>query len=159
MDVSLPPVEDKISGETRLSTQPWKEWFNDLTRQFMRTPSRVGVMALIAGQTASIGATNVSSLGLVGAGSYRVTHYLRVTTAAGTSSSIQFTLSWVEGGVTLTHNFAALTGNTTTTQQSGSLMVRIGGSGTLTYATTYASNPGAAMVYRLDVYLERMPRG
>ena len=55
-----------------------------------------------------------------------------------------------------TASSAAITGNTTATTGSFMVVVRADAATALTYATTYASSGGTAMVYRLDVVVEQV---
>ena len=62
---------------------------------------------------------------------------------------------WTQG-VACTASSAAITGNTTATTGSFVVMARADEATALTYATTYASSGGTAMVYRIDVVVEQV---
>jgi hypothetical protein len=66
------------------------------------------------------------------------------------------TFAWTDGGVSQTQSGAAMTGNLTTTHQSGTYVVRIDESTPISFETTYASNGAQAMNYALDVVAERL---
>lgn len=92
-------------------------------------------------------------------GLFRISTYLRITYAAGASSSAQITIGWTDGGVACSDTFSAVTGNTTATTQSGSRLVQADRDTTITYAVAYASSPAAAMSYSLSVRAEALPVG
>jgi hypothetical protein len=117
-------------------------------------PSRLNVVALTA-QGASIAATNFAP-GILAGGLYRVSYYARCTTAAGVSSGLIVTFGWTDGGVACTLDSANMTGNTTATTQSGTVLIRIDKGTAITYATTYASNAAGVMRYALSVVLEKV---
>ena len=62
----------------------------------------------------------------------------------------------VNGGVTCAIAGAALTGNTTSTVQSGTVSLQVDASTNITYTTTYASSGATAMVYGLWMTVERV---
>lgn len=90
-------------------------------------------------------------------GLVRVTYSLRISRAATVSSSAQLTLGWTTNSVSCTQTFAAVTGNTTATQQSGSIMVFTDAGSTISYAVVYASVGATSMQYSLDVVAEDIP--
>jgi hypothetical protein len=109
----------------------------------------------LTNQSASIGATDFSGGGL-SAGLYRLTYYTRITQAATTSSSLTVTLDWQDGGVAPSISGAAITGNTTTTIQSNTVLVRIDGSSPVRYSTTYSSVGATPMKHSLYITLEEV---
>jgi hypothetical protein len=115
---------------------------------------RMAVVTLAA-QSATIGATallpDTGSAGL-----FRVSWFLRVTQAATTSSSVAVTIGFTEGSVALTTSGAALTGNTTTTFQQGTLMLACDANSSITYAASYSSVGATSMQYGLAVIVERV---
>jgi len=139
---------DPLEG---LITRPWQDWFSNLLRVISAVSTSVRSVSP-SDQSASIGATDLAG-GAINAGLYRITYYARITQAATVSSSLTVTFDWPDGGVVPTFSGAAITGNTTTTYQTGTLMVRASGA-PIRYATTYASVGGTPMKYRLDVVLE-----
>jgi hypothetical protein len=154
------PLQDAIARAPRSEndqlagflTDPWVEFFNRWVGQTNASPFVQNSVAVTA-QSASIGATDFSG-GALGAGYYRLTYYARITQAAGTSSSLTVTFSWTESAVALAVSGAAMTGNTTTTVQSGSVMVLIDDAAPISYSTTYASVGVPVMQYRLSVVIE-----
>jgi hypothetical protein len=154
------PLQDPIArpGPGRfagLLPDVWIDWFTVLTSTVNQAPNRLSAVELTS-QGASIGATDFSGGGVLNAGLYRVTYYARITRAAGTSSSLTVTLSWTDGGASCSFAGAAITGNTTTTIQSETKMIRIDSASPVRYATTYASVGMPTMLYSLDVTLEQV---
>ena len=146
-----PGERDPLEG---LLTLPWVNFMTDREDAITAAPRRLSVVTL-TGQGASIGATDIPTQSL-GAGLYRITYYARITRPATTSSSLTVTFGWTESGVSLSQSGAAMTGNTTTTQQNGSLLVLSDDASPITYATTYASVGGTSMQYRLSIVLEKV---
>ena len=99
------------------------------------------------------------------AGLYRISCYAHVTQAATVSSSLTVTLWWTEGGASKSYSGAAITGSTTTTTQSLSVLVRMDASAlqlcnpSYLYTTTYGSVGATVMKYSLDVTLELIKAG
>ena len=109
----------------------------------------------LATQGASIGATDFSGGGL-SAGLYRITYYTRITRAASVSSSLIVTFDWTDQGVSVSASGTAITGNTTSTFQSGTLMIYTDSNSPVRYSTTYVSVGATSMQYKLLVTLEEM---
>lgn len=119
-------------------------------------PSKVGSVTL-TGQSSNLGPTTLTtSPATLAAGRYRLSSYARIT-AVASSSSLTVALGWTDGGVAQTLTGAAMTGNTTATNQSLSAVIRIDASSTLTYTTTYSTAGVGTMLYSLDIYAEKLP--
>jgi len=141
----------------RRPTKTFIDWVTQLVADVDASPARLQVTS-VTGQTASISTTPIVT-GSLATGLYRVTWYARVTTPATTgaaTSSLTVTAGWTDGGVTCTYSGAAMTGNTTGTVQSQTLMVNVDAATPVTYATTYASNTAGQMVYKLSLVLEQV---
>jgi len=130
-------------------------WLTQLVQDVNNRATSLGSVALI-NQNAAIVATAISTPVLTAA-LYRVSYSLRVTTAAGATSAVQLTLGWTSSGVAQTQAGANVNGNTTASQDNDSRIVKADAASTITYATTYASNPASAMLYELYVRVEKMP--
>ena len=128
------------------------DWLLEQQQRSEDTSERLGSTAL-TNQSASISATPVPVPSLT-AGLYRVSYYARITTAATTSSSLTVTIAWTDGTIAMTQAGAALTGNTTATQQNGTFFIQDDANASITYATTYASNGAGEMKYSLYVVVE-----
>lgn len=156
LDAAIPLVEVSQDGKTQgLGTYNFRERWNDLTQRLQNAPYLAGAPVSLAAQNASISATPLVSA-VLPAGLYRVSWYARITTVAGVSSSLAVTIGWTEGAVSLALSGAALTGNTTTTVQSGMVLLNIDNNTPITYATTYASNAAGVMKYELVMTVERV---
>lgn len=142
---------DPLEG---LLTEAWVSWFDQLNLTLESAPSRIKSVALTT-QAASISATDLSG-GVLSPGLYRLTYYTRITRAATTSSGLIVTLDWVDGGVACAFSGADLTGNTTATNQSGTILVHIDDLSPVRYSTTYASVGATSMQYSLDITLEEI---
>ena len=163
-----PPVGEPIAQPKRkefgpnqrdpkegLLTDTWNDWFTDNQALLEKFPGRVGIPVSLTAQAASIAATDMSG-GALSGGLYRVTYYARVTQAASVSSSLEVTLDWQDGGVAITFTGAAITGNTTASYGTYTLMIHIDSASPVRYSTTYASVGLGAMNYALYVVLEEM---
>ena len=133
----------------------WFRWFFALVTRIQSSSTLLGNAVQKTAQTASIGTTTIP-LPALSSGVYRVTFYGRVTTAAGVSSSLAVTLNWTDGAVACSQTSTAVTGNTTATVTSGTIMFNADAASAITYATTYASNPGSAMAYKLTIVVEQV---
>ena len=133
---------------------PWEKWFSDIGVQVAARPERVAVVDLSA-QSASIAGTAIP-IGSITHGVYRVGYYARITTPGSTSSSLTVVLDWPDGGVTITHTGAAMTGNLVTTFQEDIVTMDVDSSGPIRYSTTYASVGGTSMQYKLVITCEKV---
>lgn len=149
------PVSAALKAEWRLLfTQPWVKWFETIRALFDQTFGQVAASDLTA-QGAAVTTTPV--LANAAAGVYRVSFYVRVSRAATTSSSVQVTIGWTDGGVAQTFVGTALTGNTTTTQESRSVLVRADNGTNITMAVAYGSVGATSMLYESYVVVEEAP--
>lgn len=149
------PVSDAIAKEGSLRpTKPFIEWVTALTGDVDASPARV-VTKTVTAQAASIASTPFA-VGALSPGLYRIEFYARITQAASTSSSLTVTFSWVDGGISCSKTFAALTGNTTATVDGDGRLIRIDQASPVSYSTTYASVGGTVMQYRADFVLTQV---
>lgn len=149
----FPVREPMVTPGSWLVSDRWRIWLRDLNQQIATNPQNVTTPVQLTGKTASITTTAIPTASLA-PGLYRISYYQRVTTAAGVSSSLTTTFSWTEGAVSLTYAGSAMTGNTTSTYQQGTVFIQIDQASPVTYATSYASNPASAMAYLLSITLE-----
>jgi hypothetical protein len=119
-----------------------------------RTPQTLDTVQAST-QEASISATTFAILS-VSPGMYRLSMGARISRAATTSSSLIVTFGWVSSGVSCTTSSAAMTGNTTATVGSLTVLVRVDEATAITYATTHVSVGGTTMQYSLDVSCEQI---
>jgi hypothetical protein len=146
------PARDAMIDREGIVRRTWQVWFRNLTNTVNDAPSRIQTVSLVS-QSASIGATSIPSTTLT-AGLYRVTWYLRISTAAATSSSVTVTVGWTDDTVTMSLSGAAVTGNTTTTSQTQTSLLAVDNASPVTYATVYSSVGSPVMQYALDITLE-----
>ena len=146
--VSKMPKGEELRGYV---TPLWITYLSDQGVQIADRPERVATVDL-SGQTASIGATNVPVTSLTH-GLYRVSYYVRVTTALG-GTTVTVTIDWKDGGVTCSHSSAAINGAATSNYGSGTLFMDVDNLGPIRYATTYAG--GAGMIYKLVLSAEKV---
>jgi hypothetical protein len=140
--------------EDRFLTRPWVAWLTDLVRKVDSDPTVVSSVTVTA-KSASISATSFPRV-ILPTGLYRIGYFARITTAATTSSSLTVTIAGVNGGVACAIAGSAITGNTTSTVQSGNVYVQSDDSTSLTYATTHVSSGSTVMVYGLWMTVERV---
>lgn len=134
-------------------TQPWQVWLRGVTDALNTTPQ---VQTSVTGTPTGASISSTALLADTGsAGLFRVSWFLRVTQAATTSSSVAVTVAFTDG-VALTVSGAAVTGNTTSTFQQQSVVVRCDASSAISYSTTYSSVGATAMQYALSVCVERL---
>lgn len=149
-----PLMNAVVNRVTGTLSDVWQEWFLRIPPTLASIPNIVNVMEL-AEQNTSLPAADFSQAELP-TGLYRASYLARITTAAGVSSSLTVVITWTDRGVTKTLAGAAITGNTTATYQSGSVLIYVDAGTDVTYTTTYASNAAGAMKYGLALTLERL---
>lgn len=143
------PIVEKDGTPTNYMLLRWEQ----LTDGFPQTPTQGGA-TLLTGQHASIATTSVFTT--TSSGFYRISYYMRKTTADGVSSSLTFTYGWLDQGLSLTEAATALATDTTSAQQSGSKVVYADAASDLTFAITYASNTPGTMQYEIGVTVEQL---
>lgn len=155
--VRLPGLPRDPIAEAQTGRVPhvWISWLQALAHQADAAAFRLQTVSLVA-QGAAIAATSVPIASLP-AGLYRATYALRITRAASSSSSATVTLRWKDGAVSCAQAFAAVTGNTTATTQSGTILLRADAESPISYAVAYASVGATSMQFSLDVVVEAVP--
>ncbi len=133
----------------------WRGWLLSLWQAVTQATTTIGDLSLTA-QAASI-ATSTLKTTTRTAGAYRVNYYTRITQAASVSSSLQVTIGWTDGGQSCSQSGSALTGNTVTTTESGTVYLHADAGSTVTYRTAYSSTGGTARQYRVDATVQRVP--
>jgi len=156
-DDVLEPQNVKVALGTRAGilaskiSVTWQTWLRSLVLAVNSSSQALGQAAL-SGATAATAPTAIQTPTL-NAGLYRVSWYARITTPASVSSSLTVTIHWTDGGIVCSVSGAAMTGNTTSTVQSGSVLVQVDPNTTINYETAYTS-VGTPMAYALDVVAE-----
>ena len=144
------PIAEPESG---LISDAWAIYFRDQDASIASAPQQVpGGSATLPAQGGAVGTTPIPT-GALSPGLYRVSWYARITTPAGSSSSIQVTIGWTDGAVNCQYTAPALTGNVTTAVQSQMILIHIDAASPVSYAVAYSSAP-AGMRYALYLVLE-----
>ena len=172
--VAYPPLDQPITqivkpkhpweqfNPSGLVTRTW-EYFFRWVQALLNVASQVIGSVELTAQAASIAATVIAATfptlpnERLLPGVYRVSYYTRVTQAATTSSELTISIRWVDGAVTITQAGTLLNGNTTSTYQTGTFLIRVDSESSVSYLTTYASVGGTPMQYRLNIKLEAVP--
>jgi hypothetical protein len=143
--------KDPLEGTV---TELWSGFFSQQNLAIQAAPTRIAVVP-VTNQSASIGLTDITGGSIVG-GLYALSYYARITVPASVSSSLTIALDWRDGGVTLTFTGAAMTGNTTSTYQSGGLpLIKVDSLSPVRYSATRVS-VGTPMSFDLVVQLDRV---
>ena len=134
-------------------TQPWQVWLRGVVDALNASPQ---VQKSVTGTPTGGSISTTTLLADTGsAGVFRVSWFLRITQAATTSSSVAVSVGFTDG-VALTISGSAVTGNTTTTIQQQTVLVRCDANSALTYSTTYSSVGATAMQYAVSMVVERV---
>lgn len=147
------PVRENIADDDGLITRAWRLFLRQQNDSLSYATVNAGSVSKTV-QQASIGATPVPMT--VNVGFYRVSVYARRTQAATTSSDLKVDIGFTESGTSLTVTTGTDSTNTTTKVLTGSWVLRVDQTTTITYATTYASVGATPMQYRLDVVVEQV---
>ena len=150
-----PPLQDPLieGPQSPFITKIWARYLQASADRGQATAKKVRQLSF-ADQSAAIGLTTL--VPVPNAGRYRVSWYLRVKVAAGTSSSAQLSVTGTDGAGAVTQQGPACTGNTATTAQSGSLIVRTDAAAPITFSLAYGSVGAPAMKFDLDLVAEEL---
>lgn len=154
--VDLIPFRTPLVAGQNIEPITWLKWLTRLVGVANRTPQVLASVSATA-QAASIGSTDVPLSGALPEGLARLTYALRITRAAGTSSSAQVTFNWTDGGVGQSATFTAVTGNTTTTTQGEMLPFHTDAGAVPSYSVAYGSVGAPTMQFSLTLAIEAMP--
>lgn len=135
-------------------TDSWVQYFTSQGQTVSTTAQRVQLVAE-RGQSASIATTDMAP-GTITGGIYRIQSYIRITTAASVSSSVQLAFTFTDHGQAVTITLAAITGNTVTTTQSAVSLFYADAGTPVTYAVTYSSVGATSAVYQAYLLLEQI---
>ena len=154
MIAAVPRANVVIDAAKRLNVY-WDRWLQTIVTALNLTAQQIGTVTL-TGQHATIATTAIPTPTLT-AGLYRLSYTMRVTTVGSVSSSLTPTFGWTSGGVACSQAGAALTGNLTTSQQNGTLVLKVDAGTTVSYALLYASNAADSMLFTVDIRLAALP--
>ncbi len=145
------PFQDQLAGPGGMVAPIWNRYLTVLVQRVLATEWIVASTVQSA-QGAAIAATDLGPA--LPEGLYAVKWYGRVTQAASSSSSLQVTVTWTDGGVAQSVSGASLTGNTTSTAESVSLPLFHADAGAqVKYAAAYSSSGATSMQFGLTVVL------
>jgi hypothetical protein len=134
-------------------SENWELWFQSISDKLQKCSVLVNSVSA-TGKGATIGSTDFSGGG-VSVGLYRIGYYARVTTAAGTSSSLQLTFTWSDHGASPSVSTTAYTGNSTVAPIVGSFLLYTDAGSPINFVATYASVGSPSMVYELYLTLHK----
>lgn len=138
------------------SPYPSGLWLNFLGALATAVGAAASVLKSLTRTVLSASVATTAALTTRSAGYYRVSYNVQITQAASSSSTLTVTIGWLQNGSSKTVAFAAVTGNTTSTVQGDSKMVKADASSDITYATAYGSVGGTPMNYAIDVCVEKL---
>lgn len=154
-----PEIVDRNSPGRRIRSpyfsQEHIDWWLEQQRRTEDSPEQMARVSL-SSQSADIAATPVPMPDLT-AGLYRVSVYVRVTRAASTSSEIQIDIGFTDGAIALTSVGTNLTGNTTSTFETRTLMLAVDANASITYEAIYTSVGATAMQFKVEIVVEKLP--
>lgn len=148
-----PPRRDLVVEKTLKLTDIWDRWFSWF-ESWVKTVPRILWSVALTAQAAAIAATPMPTP-LLKRGMYRVTTYLRVTQAAGTSSSLAVTIGWTDD-VACSKSGTAQTGNTDATTEGLTVTFMADAGSTITYAVAYASVGAPVAEFALHIRVEEL---
>lgn len=153
MPRSLAPIPGGIQIVDRLGlvTDFFRLRWEELRAGFQQTPALAAVRK--SAQTAALASTKLQTI--TSDGLYRLSYHIRKTVPDGVNSSLTVTFGWTND-VALTEVFAALTTDTATAHQSGSVLVRAKANSDLTVAVAYTSNTPNTMTWEIDAIAEQV---
>lgn len=155
------PVQDPVAKSPRYKddemagymTDSWTAYMSQLVTTLQNTPVRIYEKGFLD-QTGAIAVTSIAPGGVT-AGVYRITYYTRLTTAAGTSSSLQVAFDWSDHAHTLAWTSPALTSNNVSVPMMGVLPIYSDSLSPITMAVTFSSVGSPAAIYEIYVSLEK----
>lgn len=151
-----PPLISPIAeGRRELMQSDWQKYQLAMNSLVGRTATVFLQSVALTNQSTSLGTTNIPLPALT-QGDYVLSYYARVTVADGVSSSLTVRFGWTQGAVSLTLAGAAMTGDTVTTVQSGTVPIYVDAGTPISYNTIYASNTPAKMRFTLRIKVQSL---
>lgn len=151
------PDPTRKDDQEGLATDPWIKWLQFSQDTLQSTP-RIFTNVTSLAQSASISTTPFPNAQISG-GLYRLSYSAQITQAATTSSSLEINFLWTsQDGTSQIVTSAAMTGNTVTTVQSGSIVINSDVNTPVSYSTSYASVGGVSMQYTVSFIIENLNR-
>lgn len=153
MALTLPPIPFKDAAVER-DGKLTRSFISFLLPFLARVNAAATALVSVALTAQSAAIPTTALIPLPASGRYRVSVHARVTTAAGTSSSLIPTISYTSDGIACTQSGAALTSNDVTQPASWIFLVKADASTPISYATSYTSAGVPALVHDLDLIVE-----
>lgn len=156
--VPPPTFEDPFVEENgRLSSEAFNYFVTILLPRIGQTSNIYGKNPPYeqTGLNAAVPPTPLA-LGTLSAGYYRITTWLRLTTADGVSSTVQPVIEFPSDGVTCQMAGTAMTSDNVARPSSSTLFAYVDSPGPISFGTNYASNTPGQAVYKATVIVERV---
>lgn len=153
-NIGDPPFHTQVLTPRGYFSAAWSNWILLELLQRVQSNSPINTSISLSEQNAAIATSSL--IPSASQGVYRISWFLRITTAATTSSSVTFSVQSTDGGVAISQSGAAVTGNTTSTIQSGSFLMRADAGTAITYDVAYASNAANEAEYEIDIRIEAL---
>lgn len=141
------PRSSNVTNDAGDVSRPWDNWLVALWKHVR--PGRTTWDA----QAAAIASQDLELL-IGDAELVRLSWVLRIHQAATTSSVVSVVVVWKVDGVTMTSTIAVEAGNTTTSSQHGTLLIRRDPNTPLRATAAYTSVGATAMTFDLDILTE-----
>lgn len=150
--IEPPPSATPVINKDGTMQKNWLDW---LLLKLIPRLTAVGVIKRVVpltGQSAAIPATSLVQV--TGAGVYRISRYVQISTIDGVASAVQLTVTYTYLGQTLTIVGANVNGDTLTSRDEGVDTIRTDGGTSITYAFSYASTTPNKMQFSGTVIAE-----
>lgn len=154
MSLNLPPIPFRDAA-VEIPSGKLTRGFTSFLLPFLtriNTTATALVSVVLTAQTAAIATTAL--VPLAASGRYRIFVHARVTTAAGTSSSLIPTISYTTGGIACTQDGDALTANVPNRPKGWTFVIKVDTATPISYSVAYVSVGIPALVYEADVIVE-----
>ncbi len=156
--ISVPAFGDPwVDKEGVLTTDATTWILQTLIPALQQSPSLSGGAPAFSetGQNAAIAPTSLA-LGTVSTGLYRISVYIRVTSADGVASSIAPIVTFTDGAVAASETGSALTSDNIALPGWWVFIIAVDQPGPIDISTTYSSNTPGLMQYKISVVAERL---
>lgn len=154
----VPRTQPLFDTALRIINSRWDQWLQSIAQALNNAGIQTGVVTVRpdSAMSASVATTNIPTPPL-SAGQYQVIYTMNVMTPATSSSSLTFTAGWTLNTVSHSQSGAAVTGNSTTTQQNDVFTITVDSGSQVTYEIAYASSGVTPMSYSYSVRLVSLP--
>src|SRR5258708_10025451 len=134
------PPQGSPQNFVYLISRVWSQWLQlQIVNRLQSSPQNLQTLKLTGLHDTVI--STPLALGTVASGVYRLSYFTRITTPAGTSSSVTPNFLFTQGGQSCTVTGDAVTGNSLTSVGSKSFLIAADQASPISYSVTYAINP------------------